>query len=69
MSQKAVVDWLMTLKEGKDALEILNYDGLTPLTLAARNGHVDMFMHILYRHLSKIAWIYGKVRRRRLRER
>ena len=31
-----VVDWLMTRREGPDALEILNCDGFTPLTLAAR---------------------------------
>jgi ankyrin repeat protein len=57
-----VVDWLMTVKEGRDNLNILNFDGFTPLTLAARHGFVEIFHHILYTHMSKVAWKYGKVR-------
>lgn len=60
--RKEVVDWLMTTKEGRDNLNILNFDGFTPLTLAARHGFVDIFHHILYTHMSKVAWKYGKVR-------
>ncbi len=60
--RKEVVDWLMTTKEGRDNLNILNFDGFTPLTLAARHGYVDIFHHILYTHMSKVAWKYGKVR-------
>jgi hypothetical protein len=59
--RKEVVDWLMTIKEGRDSLNVLNFDGFTPLTLAARHGYVDMFHHILYTHMSKVAWKYGKV--------
>ncbi len=33
-----VVDWIMSKKIGKDSLFIVNDDGLTPLTLAARRG-------------------------------
>jgi ankyrin repeat protein len=56
-----VVDWLMTIEEGKGCLEHPNKDGLTPLTLAARNGHVDMYNHLLYTHLSRVAWVFGEV--------
>ena len=59
--RKGVVDWLMTTKEGRDSLNVLNFDGFTPLTLAARHGYVEMFHHILYTHMSKVAWKYGKV--------
>jgi ankyrin repeat protein len=64
--RKEVVDWLMTTKEGRDNLNTLNFDGFTPLTLAARHGFVEMFHHILYTHMSKVAWRYGKVREARL---
>mmetsp|Transcript_31859 Transcript_31859/g.80202 ORF Transcript_31859/g.80202 Transcript_31859/m.80202 type:complete len:433 (-) Transcript_31859:26-1324(-) len=40
--RKEVFDWLIQ-HNGKDSLEELNHDGLTPFTLAARLGHVDMY--------------------------
>jgi hypothetical protein len=60
--RKDVVDWIMTTEQGRDSLDILNFDGFTPLTLAARHGSVEMFRHILYVHMSEVAWKYGKVR-------
>ena len=59
---KAIIDWLMTKDEGKRGLSLLNREGFTPLTLAARVGNVDAFQHILRRHMSQTAWTYGKVR-------
>ena len=59
-SRKEVVDWLMST-QGRDSVNTLNFDGFTPLTLAARHGYVEMFHHILYTHMSKVAWKYGKV--------
>jgi ankyrin repeat protein len=56
-----VVDWLMTIQEGKSCLEKPNQDGLTPLTLAARNGYVEMYHHLLDKHLSRVAWVFGEV--------
>jgi ankyrin repeat protein len=43
-------------------LDLLNWDGLTALTLAARLGFVDVFHHVL-RHLSGTAWQFGEVPR------
>jgi ankyrin repeat protein len=63
-NRKGVIDWLMTKEEGRHSLDLLNNDGFTPLTLAARNGRVEIFHHILYRHMSQIAWTYGRVSRR-----
>jgi hypothetical protein len=60
-NQLLVIDWLMTVEGGKDSLEMLNHEGFTPLTLAARYGKVEVFNHILYRHMSETAWTYGKV--------
>jgi ankyrin repeat protein len=57
-----VVDWLMRTGQGQQSLWMLNFDGLSPLTLAARLGHVDVFRHVLYKHMSKILWECGKVR-------
>ena len=59
--KKDVIDWLMGQESAKQSLEILNHEGLTPLTLAARLGHVDIFNHILREHLSVVVWRYGKV--------
>jgi hypothetical protein len=59
--RKDIIDWLMTKQEGKHSLDLLNHDGYTPLTWAARYGHVDIFHHILYNHMSIVAWTYGKV--------
>nr|XP_025957249.1 transient receptor potential cation channel subfamily V member 2-like isoform X3 [Dromaius novaehollandiae] len=51
--------------------EIVNYDGLNPLQLAARTGKVEIFKHIVqreikdpaYRHLSRkfTEWTYGPI--------
>ena len=56
------IDWLMAAPGGRDSLNVLNFDGLTPLTLAARSGSVEIFNHILHTHMSTVAWVYGKVR-------
>ena len=61
-NRPAVIDWLMTLDEGRPSLEMLNHEGFTPLTLAARHGHVEVFDHILYKHMSEMSWTYGQVR-------
>ena len=61
-NRPAVIDWLMTLDEGRPSLEMLNHEGFTPLTLAARHGHVEVFDHILYKHMSQMSWTYGQVR-------
>jgi ankyrin repeat protein len=62
-NRKGIIDWLMTKEEGRHGLDLLNNDGFTPLTLAARIGHVEIFHHILDRHMSQIAWTYGRVGR------
>ena len=41
-------------------MDITNKDGLTPLTLAARLGFVDVFDAILQR-MSGTAWNFGEV--------
>mmetsp|Transcript_56295 Transcript_56295/g.117646 ORF Transcript_56295/g.117646 Transcript_56295/m.117646 type:complete len:399 (-) Transcript_56295:1456-2652(-) len=60
----AVVDWIMSKPDNLCGLETLNHEGLTPFTLAARHGNAAMYNHILYHYLSKIAWVYGKMRMR-----
>ena len=62
--QSPVIDWLMTMEEGKEALEMINFEGFTPLTLAARLGHVQLFRHILNNHLTQTAWTYGRMKLR-----
>jgi ankyrin repeat protein len=59
--KKEVIDWLMTNEEAKASLEILNFDGYTPLTYAARLGYVDIFNHLLFKYHSRTGWTYGKV--------
>ena len=59
--RREAVDWLLSTPEGRGSLDLLNYHGLTPLTLAAYEGNVNMFEHILYNHMSTIAWRYGRV--------
>jgi hypothetical protein len=56
-----IIDWLVSKKGGEDSLNMINHEYFTPLTLAARRGHVDIFHHILYKHMGKTAWVYGKV--------
>ena len=41
-------------------MDITNKDGLTPLTLAARLGFVEVFDAILQR-MSGTAWNFGEV--------
>ncbi|XP_021271181.1 transient receptor potential cation channel subfamily V member 2-like isoform X1 [Numida meleagris] len=51
--------------------EVVNYDGLNPLQLAAKTGKVEIFKHIIqreikdpvYRHLSRkfTEWTYGPI--------
>jgi ankyrin repeat protein len=60
-NRKGIIDWLMSKEEGRHGLDLLNNDGFTPLTLAARFGRVEIFHHILYKHMSQIAWTYGRV--------
>eukprot|EP00291_Cryptomonas_curvata_P027624 CAMPEP_0172206554 /NCGR_PEP_ID=MMETSP1050-20130122/33289_1 /TAXON_ID=233186 /ORGANISM="Cryptomonas curvata, Strain CCAP979/52" /LENGTH=992 /DNA_ID=CAMNT_0012885663 /DNA_START=339 /DNA_END=3313 /DNA_ORIENTATION=- len=60
--RKDVIDWLISKPGGEDSLTFVNHDSFTPLTLAARHGHVSIFHHILYKHMGRIAWVYGKVR-------
>jgi ankyrin repeat protein len=62
--QKQVVDWFMQVEFGKDSLEVVNCEGFTPLTLAARKGKVDMFDHILNQHMSETLWQYGDLQKR-----
>ena len=46
--QSRVVDWLLD-HGGKPSMRAMNEDGLTPLTLAVRNGDPDMFQHLISR--------------------
>jgi hypothetical protein len=62
---KLVLDWLMSIDEGRCCLETCNLEGYTPFTLAARNGNVEMFDHILNNHMSSNVWRYGKVQMRK----
>jgi ankyrin repeat protein len=59
--RKDAIDWLISKTGGEDSLNFINHDFFTPLTLAARRGHVDIFHHILYKHMGRTAWKYGKV--------
>jgi hypothetical protein len=59
--RKDTIDWILSKREGRHGLNVLNHDAFTPLTLAARRGHVDIFHHILYKNMSKTGWVYGKV--------
>ena len=59
--QLAALDWLVSVEEGRLCLDMANHEGLTPLTLAARYGLVEIYKHILYRHLSRVAWVFGQV--------
>ena len=46
--QSRVVDWLLD-HGGKPSMRAMNEDGLTPLTLAVRDGDPDMFQHLISR--------------------
>ena len=41
------MEWLIETGAGRQSLRVLNFDDLTPLTLAARLGTVELFRHIL----------------------
>ena len=59
--RRDMIDWLAGTPEGRAGLEILNHDGLTPFTLAARLGEAGIFHHMLNTHLSETMWAFGKV--------
>ncbi len=61
--RKDIIDTLVSKQgpDGIDGLSLLNHDSFTPLTLAARRGFVDIFHHILHKHMGKTAWEFGKV--------
>jgi len=63
--RKEVFDWLMK-NDGKDSLEELNQDGLTPFTLAARLGHIDIWRHILQTSMTETVWKFGNVSRTKI---
>lgn len=56
-----ILDWLVEegKKSGKNSLSIMNKDGHTALTLAARMGNVELFKHILEQHFRTMIWIFG----------
>ena len=62
--RRGVIDWFSSKEGGREALEALNWEGLTPLTLAARYGHVATYQHILHTCLSTTVWVFGRVRLR-----
>jgi hypothetical protein len=62
---KKTMDWLMSIKEGRCCLETCNLEGYTPLTLAARNGNVEMFDHILNTYMTSNVWRYGRIQMRK----
>eukprot|EP00282_Hemiselmis_andersenii_P041327 CAMPEP_0172068896 /NCGR_PEP_ID=MMETSP1043-20130122/12452_1 /TAXON_ID=464988 /ORGANISM="Hemiselmis andersenii, Strain CCMP441" /LENGTH=668 /DNA_ID=CAMNT_0012729179 /DNA_START=9 /DNA_END=2012 /DNA_ORIENTATION=- len=59
--RKEVFDWLMK-NDGKE----LNQDGLTPFTLAARLGHIDIWRHILQTSMTETVWKFGNVSRTKI---
>uniref|UniRef100_A0A7S4L2Q6 Ion transport domain-containing protein n=1 Tax=Guillardia theta TaxID=55529 RepID=A0A7S4L2Q6_GUITH len=50
-------------EEAETLLTMLNKDGYTPLTLAARHGDVDTFYFILERYMKTILWAFGSKQR------
>lgn len=58
--RKESIDWIAAQPGGKFSLELLNNDGFTPLTLAARLGSVKMFHHVL-ECMRETVWSYGNV--------
>ena len=60
------LDWLMRRDTGQRSLETLNLDGLTPFTLAVREGNVGMYKYILNNYLCWLGWSYGRKRMRQM---
>eukprot|EP00282_Hemiselmis_andersenii_P015972 CAMPEP_0114112884 /NCGR_PEP_ID=MMETSP0043_2-20121206/2620_1 /TAXON_ID=464988 /ORGANISM="Hemiselmis andersenii, Strain CCMP644" /LENGTH=1168 /DNA_ID=CAMNT_0001205003 /DNA_START=196 /DNA_END=3702 /DNA_ORIENTATION=- len=58
--QLRVIDWLIA-HGGKPSLTIMNMDGLTPFTLAAKMGSGTVLYHILNTHMRDVSWAYGSV--------
>ena len=57
-SKKDCFDWIMAF-HGEECMRTLNADAMTPFTLAAHLGNVDMFNHILSKYLSHVVWAFG----------
>ena len=57
-NQKACIDWIMA-HYGQETLHTLNADGMTPFTLAAQLGHVEVFHHIIRNHMTQIVYTFG----------
>jgi hypothetical protein len=57
------IDWLLA-HCGHPSLLVLNRLGYSPVTLAAKCGHVEVFNHLMEsEHLTEISWRYGSVAR------
>lgn len=60
-NQVASVDWILA-NGGSPSLRLMNLQGFTPLTLAAKMGLVDMFHHLIRsQHMSEVSWRYGSM--------
>jgi len=57
--RKLSVDWIVA-NGGRPSLDLVNNDGFTPLTLAARTGCPDMFHHVLD-CMRETVWSYGNI--------
>jgi len=58
--QLRVIDWLIG-HGGRPSLTMMNLDGLTPFTLAAKMGSSAVLYHILNTHMRDVSWAYGSV--------
>jgi hypothetical protein len=57
------IDWLLA-HSGYPSLFVLNKLGYSPVTLAAKCGHVEVFNHLMEsEHLTEISWRFGSVAR------
>ena len=57
------IDWLLA-NGGYPSLRTLNDMGYSPVTLAAKCGHVEVFNHLMEsEHITEISWCYGPVAR------
>ena len=57
-NKKVSIDWIMA-HYGQESLHMLNADGMTPFTLAARLGNVEVFHHILRKHMTQVVYTFG----------
>lgn len=62
--QSEIIDWLM-VNGSKESLGYMNDEHLTPFTLAAYHGYVDIFQK-LTNHMRETQWVYGQVQMSRL---